>query len=489
MHPRGILIAAAACGALGLAPSPAAARSPVKKVQSTITVKNATATAASFGIQVKLSRGTKLSSLSGAKASARKGTVALTARKPVAAGGKGKVVLVTSGKGKPAGWTMPGGACKAKAAGRKRSTALTVVTCTITASAGATTTPSGDAGTPSSGTPASTGTQATETGATSTGGSTPGGQTPPATPAGDNWFRFAPYTDMTFTNPVMPAAIKAGSGATHASLGFVVAKGDNECIPSWGSNYKAASGGAAFKKAEISAIRDDVTISFGGQSGKELARVCGSVADLLAAYKTVVDAYGVTHLDFDVEGASVGETANNDKRSQAIAQLQAQNPAIKVSYTIDALPDRIEPPTSTMLQNVVDRKVKLSLVNAMAMNFGSSNAPNGGTGMGGYAKSTGETLKTKLKTLIPSLSDAEAYRMVGVTVMIGQNNDPTEVFRLADATTLTGWATEKHIGMVSMWSAARDKKCATNGGPADAECSSVDQQPWDFSKKLLSFGG
>ena len=492
MTSQGKCAAASAIAAalIAVVPATAVAKAKVTKVKTTVAVANPTAAPAGFALQFKLAKGSKLWSVSGAKASGKKGAITLKGAKAVPAGGKGKVTLTTKGAGKPSRWSMAAGACTSKSSGRKRSTALLAVTCKLAATA------------PGSGSEGSSGGEqggATQGGSTSTGttstGTTPSGTNPSGTTPGlapSDWFAFAPYTDITFGTPELPASIKQGSGATHSTLAFVLARGGNECVPAWGGDGgRLASGSSAYEKTAISAVKSDVTISFGGAGGNELALACVSVSALKAAYQSVVDTYGVTHLDFDVEGTAASNTTANDNRADAVHQLQAQNPGLKVSYTIQALPNQIEAPAAAVLSGAIAKGVKLSLVNAMAMDYGSGAAPNGATGMGAYATQTGETLKSKLKTLLPGLTDDQLYRLLGVTVMIGQNDEPDEKFRLEDVPTLTDWATQKHIGMVSMWSARRDKACAGGAHPVapSYDCSSVDQQPWAFAKKLLAFTG
>ena len=46
--------------------------------------------------------------------------------------------------------------------------------------------------------------------------------------------------------------------------------------------------------------------------------------------------------------------------------------------------------------------------------------------------------------------------MVAVTPMIGSNDDPAEVFTVADAQKVTAWASTHQIGMIGMWSLGRD---------------------------------
>ena len=232
-----------------------------------------------------------------------------------------------------------------------------------------------------------------------------------------------------------------------------------------------------------------MTISFGGQNGTELALECSDDTTLAAAYQSVIDTYGVTHLDFDIEGAAVNNTVANTDRGKAIKTLMTHNSGLKVSFTVSVDPNGMSAETIDVLQKLKDAGVTPDLVNVMGMDYGDGVAPNPDMHMGEYGIASGNKAQTQLKTLF-SLDDAAAYRMLGLTSMIGQNDEPSERFYLADADKVVAWAQQKHIGMLSMWSAARDKACPGGpGGPKDATCSSLSQNQWDFAKKLNAFAG
>ena len=59
-------------------------------------------------------------------------------------------------------------------------------------------------------------------------------------------------------------------------------------------------------------------------------------------------------------------------------------------------------------------------------------------------------------TLYPSLTSQQAWNMVGVTPLIGINDDPSEIFSLANAQQLTTFAQQNGIGELSMWELPRD---------------------------------
>ena len=54
----------------------------------------------------------------------------------------------------------------------------------------------------------------------------------------------------------------------------------------------------------------------------------------------------MNHIDFDIEGAPLDYTADNNLRFQAINGLEAANPGLVVSVTLPVLPP-VWPPTAS----------------------------------------------------------------------------------------------------------------------------------------------
>ena len=67
-----------------------------------------------------------------------------------------------------------------------------------------------------------------------------------------------------------------------------------------------------------------------------------------------------------------------------------------------------------------------------------------------------ESLVRQLGKLYPGRGSGDLYKMVGVTPMIGTNDDAS-VFGLADANQLTKYARDKKIGLLSYWALQRDQ--------------------------------
>jgi chitinase len=87
----------------------------------------------------------------------------------------------------------------------------------------------------------------------------------------------------------------------------------------------------------------------------------------------------------------------------------------------------------------------------------------------------------QLVSIVPGLTTAQAWGMLGVIPMIGKNDD-TEVFSLDDAKTLAAFATKNALGLVSFWSVDRDQVCPK--GADFNSCSTVDTTNFAFSAIL-----
>ncbi|MGW6720911.1 glycoside hydrolase family 18 protein [Streptomyces sp. NPDC054995] len=298
---------------------------------------------------------------------------------------------------------------------------------------------------------------------------------------GETGARFAPFVD-TSLNPaydLLDTAAKTGVKEFH--LAFITSGGG--CAPLWGGVTGLGDDQVA---SQIGALREqggDVRVSFGGAAGAELALNCSSADDLAAAYGKVVDAYDLTKVDFDIEGAALPDAAANTRRSQAIAQLQKKYPDLDVAFTLPVMPEGLTQPGVDLLADAEKNGVRVDAVNIMAMDYGPAYSDD----MGAYAIQAATATQAQLKGVL-GLSEAAAWQAVAVTPMIGVNDVVTEIFTVEDAGQLVEFAEEKGIGRLAMWSGTRDKACP--GGPkpeADATCSSIDQEPLAFTKAFAAY--
>jgi hypothetical protein len=78
--------------------------------------------------------------------------------------------------------------------------------------------------------------------------------------------------------------------------------------------------------------------------------------------------------------------------------------------------------------------------------------------------------------------------MVGVTPMLGINDDNKEIFTTADATKLQQFATAKGLGRLAMWDINRDHPCGRPTTWTELTCSGVPDGDWAFSAAFRAFG-
>lgn len=313
-----------------------------------------------------------------------------------------------------------------------------------------------------------------------------GATSPPSSPVtatpqssgggGGGSFAVALYVDMTNNQEgMLDKAAAAGLKAFTAA--FVIGAG---CTPIWGDTLPVTNDPAVtseITKAESEGAQP--IVSFGGADGVELAQSCPNLSNLESAYQTVINTLHVNHIDFDVEGAAIADTASNNLRFEAIKELESANPGLVVSVTIPTFPTGPDFNGDAFLQQAASDGVSINVVNVMAMDYYSGFDP---ANMGSDAVEAAQSTLSFLKTLFPGAT----YAMVGVTPMVGQNDDSAEVFSEANAQTLVSFAEANHLGRLAFWSVDRDQPCggSAQGLPA---CSEISQQPLDFTRIFDQF--
>jgi GH18 family chitinase len=355
-----------------------------------------------------------------------------------------------------------------------------------------------------------TGTGGSGSGGASTGSS--GGTTPTPLPgpagvnsgnSGDSrWGEayFAPYVDMALWPVPDLSAIAASRGTSLLTLGFLQASGSGQL--GWGGLDALAISGtnsneqAQAIRASIQAFQQaggDVMISLGGMNGSSLAQVGArngmSASTLAARYAEVVTQFQLNRLDFDIEGAALADDPATALHSEALALLQQQNPHLEVWYTLPVLPTGLTADGLDVVRTALAAGVMLDGVNVMAMDYGESAAPTTGANaksMGAYAIAAADATKGQLDALFAQFGQGFSWNMVGVTPMIGVNDVTSEVFTLADAQLLEDFARRKGLGMLSMWSIARDTPGTL--GSASPTASGLDASAGSFSAIFHDYG-
>ncbi|MCW2906853.1 MAG: Ricin lectin [Actinomycetia bacterium] len=250
----------------------------------------------------------------------------------------------------------------------------------------------------------------------------------------------APYLQITSSDAGDMAADLSASGDKYYTLAFLIPQ--SGCTPQWEDGGNPV-GAFTSQVNSLKSAGGNVIISSGGESGGELAQTCTSVSSLTAAYANVVNTYGVNRLDFDIEGATLGDTAANNRRNQALAALQAQNPAVQVDYTLAVAPNGLPSAELGVLQSAQSYGVKVSVVNIMTMDFG-----NGQNALAD-AESAAQATASQLASLY-GISTSQAYARMGLTPIAGQNDD-NEYFSQANAATLESFAASNGVQELSFW--------------------------------------
>lgn len=309
------------------------------------------------------------------------------------------------------------------------------------------------------------------------GESDDGGEPPaPEAPGNLAAIRVAPYVDMgAFPTPSL-SELSADGKLKSFTLAFITASG---CRAMWFNSFDPREG---FALDQINAIRragSDVKISFGGATGVELAQACSSVDSLVAEYQAVVTAYSLKHIDLDIEGAATADQTSVERRSQALRRLQRANPGLRVSLTLPVLPEGLTADGLGVVRSARDAGVDIDVVNVMAMDY------NRDGDYGDLAVQAAESTFNQLKELFPDRSDAAIWRMVGVTPMLGQNDDG-RIYDADDARQLVSFARSQDLGMLAFWEMTRDRNACS--GPL-FRCTNIAQRPFEFSRIFAGFTG
>ncbi|MET3812377.1 carbohydrate-binding protein [Arthrobacter sp. UYEF3] len=307
---------------------------------------------------------------------------------------------------------------------------------------------------------------------------------------------FSGYVDVTAT-PRFAFESPSTTEAKGAVLSFIVSDLQKPCAPSWGAAYSLTEAESALdldrRIARLRQIGGTVSVSFGGLNNSELAVGCTDQSKLTDAYREVVDRYDLRSIDLDIEGSALADTASIDRRAVALAALQQDRKnsgkSLDVWLTLPADPAGLTQAGRDLVLRTLRSGVELAGVNIMTMDFGGSK-PAAQT-MYQASASAADAAHTQLQSIYrengADLGSDTAWRKLGITPMIGQNDIAGEIFTLDDAASLNGYAKSKGVGRVSMWSLNRDRTCGSNYpdvAKVSDSCSGVQQGDALFSTVL-----
>jgi chitinase len=296
----------------------------------------------------------------------------------------------------------------------------------------------------------------------------------------------APYVE-TWASPSAMAAAQSATGDKYFTLAFVISGGG--CSATFNGNMSIADGGWTSAINSLRASGGDVIASFGGASGTELGQACGDVASLEAQYRYVIDTLNLTRVDFDIEGASIADTASIDRRNSALAALQQQyassGKTLSVDYTLAVNPTGLPQEQINLLNNAKSHNLNVNLVNIMTMDYGSA------MDMGQAAISAANALHSELGQIWNTKSSAQLWAMEGNTPMIGLNDSTSETFSTGNASTLESFAASNGIQELSFWAEGRDQACSPpwTQNYAPSNCSGTSQNAHQFTSIFNAITG
>ncbi|MYS22152.1 Carbohydrate binding domain-containing protein [Streptomyces sp. DvalAA-14] len=290
-------------------------------------------------------------------------------------------------------------------------------------------------------------------------------------------YSVAPYVDMSNGQEGLLDTAITGHHLKAYTAAFVLGEG---CTQIWGDTLPI--GADSFTDPEIARAKSEgasVIISSGGASGLALAWTCSNQSSIDAGYQAIINDYGVSQLDFDIEGAAIADTAAAARQMQAMKDLKASNPGLQFSMTLPVLANGLTNDGVNILKAAKNAGIKIDVVNIMTMDY----YAGAGTEMGQGSVSAAQATLAQMK----SVDSGYTYANLGITPMIGKNDDGS-TFTLADAQTVETFAAQNGVGRLAFWSANRDQPCSGSANSLST-CSEISQSSLAFTDKFVPYEG
>jgi len=281
---------------------------------------------------------------------------------------------------------------------------------------------------------------------------------------------FAPYMYIGSDDNFKLTECDDACGQKFYTIAFII--GDKHGNPAWDGRWPMEQNVYADQINQIRSRGGDVIASFGGEAGTEISISETNTATLEAKYQSVIDRYKLTWLDFDIEGDSLSKTGANARRNTVLARLQARNPGLMVSYTLPVDPKGISHESQHLLADARSKGVNVYSANVMTMDFGSHFSKG--------KKLSDVSIASALKAHEQCLAIDPTIK-IGLTPMIGQNDERGEIFTQDDAKSLLTWAqAQPWVCSLSFWASNRDAGFPGKHKNSNTT-SGVEQKPWDFT--------
>jgi hypothetical protein len=280
----------------------------------------------------------------------------------------------------------------------------------------------------------------------------------------------APYLFLGWGDPPSPSAVMEATGVRSFTMAFVLS--DGGCSPAWDGSRPLTGGADAAAIDEIRAAGGDIVPSFGGWSGNKLGPNCGSPEELAGAYQEVIDAFGLSAIDIDIENTDEFENeVVQDRILGALKIVKANNPGIQTIVTFGTSTTGPNYYGNRLIEQAAALDAGIDIFTIMPFDFGSSDIETDTIG-------AAEGLRAKLMSTF-GWSESQAYRHLGISGMNGLS-DQQEMTSVATWTAIRDWASAKGVGRLAFWAVNRDRPCP--GGGVVSNCSGIDQQEWEFTR-------
>jgi hypothetical protein len=300
---------------------------------------------------------------------------------------------------------------------------------------------------------------------------------PTSSAAAGSVYSVAPYVDMSNGQEGMLDTAITGHGLKAYTAAFVLGEGCNQI---WGDTLPI--GADSYTDPLIAKAKSEgasVIISSGGSAGEALAWTCSTQSSIDAGYQAIINDYGVTQLDFDIEGAAIADTAAAARQMQAMKDLKASNPGLQFSMTLPVLASGLTNDGINILKAAKNAGIKIDVVNIMTMDYYSGTGTEMGQGSVAAAQATLAQMQ--------AVDSSYTYANLGITPMIGKNDDGS-TFTLADAQTVESFAVQHSVGRLAFWSVDRDQPCSGSANSLST-CSEISQSSLAFTSAFVPYEG
>ena len=269
------------------------------------------------------------------------------------------------------------------------------------------------------------------------------------------------------------------TGILYYNLGFIMATttgGITDGIVDWSwGGYSTLSEKSTDTwqldgiKESINYIRSkggDVIISIGGLNEGNFFQVTQDEDILYNSYMDVIQGYGLTRLDLDIEGGAQGKQINI-ANAKALKRVQDET-GVEIVLTLPVLPTGLTDLGLGTFEAYVENGVDIKMVNIMAMCYGDATILPGETYAGASVRAIDNTARQILDTYKNNgitLGSEAAYGKVGVTVSIGEESASFPIWTTDYSEVVNEKAIKENIGMTSFWCLNRDcQQYGTNNG-------------------------